>query len=224
MQPEQNNIPQPVQPSNPAPSTVPIGSDYDFILSPQSQSKRKITMPGKSPLSRVIVVVVALIVFIILFNVIKGFIVTPPFSKQAYLAVIQQQSEILHILNSDITANQVQTSLSNSNINFVASTQVVISSAQGQTLSYLAKNKYKIGTKSVALVIQPSIDTQLTNSLQTNSFSQVFSQVMQNQLQTYEQKLTDAYKTSTGAKGKAMLKAQYQDAQLLLKQLNSPAS
>ncbi|HEY4963442.1 MAG TPA: hypothetical protein VIH90_01970 [Candidatus Saccharimonadales bacterium] len=224
MQPEQNYNPTPPQPTNPTPQVSPVGGDYDFILSPKTENRRKLSLPGNSPLTRIIVVILAIIVFLILFNVIKGLVTTPPFSKQDYLAVIQQQSEILHILSTDLSTVQERSSLSNNNINFAASTQVVITSAQNQTISYLANNKYKVSTNAVALVIQPSIDTQFTNSLQTNNFNQLFNQVMQSQLQTYEQKLSAAYKSSNGPKGKAMLRAQYQDSQLLLKQLNSTAS
>jgi hypothetical protein len=221
MQPEQNYNPIPPQPNIPTqqPQT-PMGNNYDFILNPEQLKQRKISMPGNSPLMRIVIVFVALIVVLILFNVIKGLLVTPPFNKSAYLAVIEQQTEILHIITVDIVTQQEKASLSSNNLNFVATTQVVITSNQNETLAYLAKNKDKLNPKIVILVLQPSLDTQLSNSLQTNSFNQGFSQIMQSQISAYRQKIGVAYKSTTGSKGKSLLKAQYHDAELLLKQLN----
>jgi hypothetical protein len=217
VQPNQNPNSQPF----PAPAQPGGGPDYNFIMAPQAPKKRQLIGSGFK--TRLLVLFGGLLLLIILFSVVKGLLTTAPFNQNDYMAVIAQQQEINHILTTDLDNGQRQ-DLSLNNQNFAITSQLAISSAQTQLITYLVDNHKKVDPKKLDVDISSSVDTELTNILSTNNFNPVFDQVMQAQLTTYEQKLMTAYGTTTGPKGRALLKSDYSGAQLLIKQVNSPTS
>jgi hypothetical protein len=223
MQPNQNLSPSPNM-TTPTSNSVPE-PDYNFILQPpQKRPKLKMISGNGSPLSRLVMVLVGFLILLILFSLVKSLLSTSPFNTNDLLSVVQRQSEIAHILSTDLATNNEQTSLNTNNQNFAATALLSINSSQSQIINYLTTNKVKLKTTQIQVILDPSLDNQLSSSLQSNNFNQTFNQIMQNQLSLYELELSTAYKSTSGPKGKILLKSTYQGAQLLNKQLNLPTS
>jgi hypothetical protein len=88
----------------------------------------------------------------------------------------------------------------------------------------LKLNGHTIGTKELNLKVSTAIDNEITGAIAASTYDQTFTQVMQSELTTYEQALSQTFKATSGPKGRALLNNQYSGAQLLLQQINSPDS
>jgi hypothetical protein len=217
MQPDQNqNIGQP--------QSGGLSQDYNFIMADSKPPSKLNGLLRGSLTTRILVLLGGLLILLIVFAIVKSLLTTPQFSTADYITVTQQQAEINYILTTDLTADTRQAALTPANNNFAISAQLSIASAQSQILTYLKTNHVKVSPKQLTANLDKSVDTQLSNSLTTNDFNQVFVQVMQNELQIYAKDLSRAYNTSRGPKGRTMLINQYNGARLLYKQLSAPAS
>lgn len=225
MQPEQNYnpnpmpTPQPIAPSQPA--VNPLGNGYDFLNTPTPNKNPILNLGGTSKLGKIFILLVGLVVIIIIFAIIKSIFTVSPFAQTDWLKVVYRQDEIIHILSNDIQTSQEQSNLNLNDQNFASTASLVLANDQSKTLLYLKNNRVKLNKNITTLVITTNPDSQLTNALQTNNFDQVFKTVMLSELQIYETKLISAYKTTHGVKGKALLTNNYNNAQLLIKQLGS---
>lgn len=184
--------------------------------------KRANPFSNAGMLSRVLMVGGALIVVIILFSVIssavsKGKSVVPPMTS-----VLQYQEEIMH-LTSNTTLSKVGGSdlLDGNNKNFVATANVSVSSATQQNLAYVTANHGKIKPIMLTALVSAKTDQRLTESAQAGTFNDTYRDVMQTVLKNYELTLQRSYQQLHGPKGKALLKDQYAQADLLLKSLQT---
>lgn len=230
MQPDSSYPPPPPVGPPIQPSGAPSGDgtpppDYGFITQPPKPPRRGLTLPGNgSPLMRIVIVLGGLLVLLILFVVIKG-LLSGGGNTQALTTVAQDQQEMIHIITNGTTAaTQQQAVLSSADQNFAATAQLSLTSAQKQLVAYLKTNGKKISLKTLNLKISPAIDQQLTTAASNSTYDTTFKQVMQSKLTNYEAALKAAYKQTKGRKGRQLLSNEYNGAQLLLTQLNSPAS
>lgn len=213
---------QPVayQPAQAQP-TDPTGHQqtYDFIMNPQ-KPVRTVSFPGASSLlGRVAVVGGGLIVLLILFSVVKGFLQTSP-NKADFVSVAQSQQAVLHLADN---ALQQQT-LSTTNQNFAITTQAGLGSEQSELFTYLKSVKIKVNDKEVALKISAATDQRLTTAAAASTYDSTFKEAAQAQLNEYMQALKTAYVHNTGPRGRALLNKDYDSAQLLLQQLDSASN
>jgi hypothetical protein len=192
---------------------------FDFIINPETPV-RKPLLPGFSSMAlRAAAVSGGLLVFLILFVVIKGFI-TGSSPLPGFVSVVQDQQELLHL----IASTDGQHDLTTANQNFVATAQLSLDSSQSDLISYLAKNGNKVDKKQVNLKISQTTDTQLANSTSAGTYNQTFKEVMKSKLNAYSQDLQQTYQQTKGEKGKALLSSQYDQAKLLLIQLEDTKS
>lgn len=207
-----------------SPQNVPSTPDYGFIMEPPKPPRKSLGMSGlggsNSMPFRIAMVLGGLLVLIIIFAIAKS-LFSGGSNTQALTSVAQQQQSMIHILTN---SSGNQQALSANDLNFAATANVTLTSAQHDVIHYMAINGKKVKTMTLNLKISPTIDQQLTTAASDNTYDSTFKQVMQGQLNSYEQALNTAYKQTTGPKGRAMLKEQFQGAQLLLTQLNSPDS
>lgn len=217
----QDSAPQPQSQPQPQPN----GGNYDFIMNP-AKPPRKPLLPTNSIASRLLVVVggifVLLIIFVVVSNLLKGSNHVLP----ALTSVGQQQQELLQLTGADLqtgSSNQAPT-LSANGKNFAATVQLTVGSAQSQLTTYLLNNHYKLKKNLFSLTLSKTLDEQLSAAVSAGNFESTFDTVMQSQLKTYERVLQQAYGQVTGPKGRALLSSDYDQAQLLLTQLSSPAS
>jgi len=185
-----------------------------------NQPANKISLPSGNFLhNRIVLVAGGLFVLLIVIVIFKsllggGFDFTP------YITVGQDQQELIHLSTA---AGLLQTGISTTNQNFAATTQLSVSSAQGTLITYLKNNGQKVSSKTLALRTSLSLDNQLVAATAAATYDQTFQQIMQNQLNTYMHDLQQAYRQTKGVNGHALLNSDYNQAQLLLTQLNQPA-
>lgn len=226
MQPEQPSpppsapLPQPPMPD----TTQRTQPDYSFLTQqPHKTSRLKIPFIGNTLIGRAVVLVVVLVLVVIMLIIIKNLVTSPPFSKTDYLALVERQQEILHILSTDVTPTNLAL-LSISDQNFTYTTKLSLESAQDQTLVLMKDYGDKINVNKLSTIYSADVDDEFTDSLSTNTFDSVFKSEMQLQLEDYMQELKAAYATTTVSPCKSSLRSYYSDAKLLLAALNSPTS
>jgi hypothetical protein len=213
-----------MQPNNPyQPVPPPQPHEYDFLVNSQKPPKRSFSLPGNSskPI-RIAIVVGGLLILIIVFSVIKSAL-SGGGNTQALITVGQDQQQIIHITTS-ITQGDQQTSLSTTNQNFAVTANASLTSAQTQLVAYMKTNGHKVSAKTLGLRVSANTDEQLKTAIANTTYDSTFQSVMQTQLSNYEQALRAAYKQTSGPKGRKLLTDQFNGAQLLLQQLNTPAS
>jgi hypothetical protein len=210
----QNYPPQPSGPQPEAPRQA-----YDFILSPE-QPRRHFNLPGGgNKATRVALVAGALLVVLILFSIIRG-LFSGGMDPAPYLSVAQDQQELIHLAQAATS----QRDLSIVNKNYVYTARLSLASAQSGLLTYLNGQGHKVSPKTLNLKISAASDSRLASAQTAGTYNQTYHDVVESKLKTYLSDLNRAYDTSTGKKGRALLKDDYAQAQLLLKQLNAPAT
>ncbi len=212
MPPTSSNLPPPQVPATPQPH------EYEFIVNPGAPSKRFSFPFGGGTLGRLALVLGGLLVLIIIVVVVKG-LLAPKTSYAPFITIAQDQQELIH-LSTNATQQQ---GLSTTSQNFAITAQLSLTSAESQLLTYLKNNGQKVSTKVLGQKVSASLDSQLTTAAGDSTYDATFQQIMQSQLTVYSQAMKQAY-NGAGPRGKALLNADYNGAQLLLKQLGSPAS
>ena len=214
---------QPQEPSQVPPQQPGIHPDYSFIMSPEPQKKPLSVsgLGGNSLLMRVALVAGGFTVFLIIFAVTaslfsgsKGYVV--PFTT-----VIAEQQELLHIVSTATSSTNSQANLSASNTNTATTIQLAIGSSQSQLLAYLKTNAKKVTTVQLNSKVSATTDQALANAITAGTYDSTFDSVIASQLNSYMLSLKAAYAKAPGAKGRAMLKSDYDQAQLLLTQVSS---
>jgi hypothetical protein len=226
--PETNQVVQPQQPAVTPPDAAPVGPDYGFITEPPKPQRQPFKLPGLGNGSslpvRIAVVAGSLLLLVIIFAIARS-LLSGGGNTEVLTNVAQQQQSMIHILqNGAGENNQQQAVLSDTNQNFAATAKLSLTSAQQELIQYMANNGKKVKTKNLSLKIDPKVDEQLSTAASNSTYDPVFKQVMQDQLTSYEKAIQAAYKETSGPKGRALLQQEFQGAQLLLTQLNSPAS
>jgi len=215
---------QPDQPYSPPtmPTTSSQDPNYDF-LNQGSKSTSRLPFANNSKKTRIIVVIIFVVLLFILFSVVKSFLSSSPISKTDYTAIVDRQQEMLHILSVDVT--QVTfTQLSPPDQNFSATALATLATDQQKTVGYMNDFKIKINGVKLAKLYDSSIDQNFKSALATNTFDTVFKSEMSNQLASYQQELSTAYKATTLTGGRKLLKIEDGEAKLLVTALNSTTS
>jgi len=170
-----------------------------------------------------VIVAAGFILLIILYLIIKALLANPVINNSDYLVVTERQQEMIHILTVDITSSNVGI-LTPAEQNFVATASLTLGNAQTNTLNFMAKNGDKVNQSSLSNVYSTAVDSDLQNSINTNTLQVEFQTVMQTQLNNYLTNLNAAYSSTKVASGKSLLQSEYKTGQLLIKSLNSQTS
>jgi hypothetical protein len=182
-------------------------------MNPQKPPKppMKLLPTGGSPLQRLAIFGGGLVVLIILIAIVAGMLGK---SGQAgtndIIAVAQEQTELARIAAD---AGDNATALATQNL--AHNLELTMTSAQSQTVDYLAQNGHKLGSKTLGLKHSAGTDTTLQNAHDAGTYDSTFVSLVQTQIAAYEQSLRTAYNAKPGPKGEAMLNSQYQAAKLL---------
>lgn len=207
---------QPQAPGPNLPSMQPPQPNYDFIVNPAAPPKKpKFSFSGSSMLAKVIFVAIVLVVLMVAFTIFKAMTAKPNVSSY-YVAVAQDQSLLTHIA----TQATQQSGASTVTLNSAVTVNASITSAQTELLAYMKTINAKATTKQLGLKVTPSVDSTLTNGATAGTYDTVYKTTMDAALATYMKDLKTAYSNTTGPKGKALLSAEFQSAELLVKQLN----
>ncbi len=192
-------------------------NNYEFILNPPAKHRWTFSPSDLGPLKLIIAAVIVLLLLIIIISVGKSLLAGKS-NVPALINVTQDQQEIIHLA----TAAQQQSGLSVANQNLAITSQLSITSAQNDMLTYLVKLGKKVKPKTLQLKVDPILDSQLTAAVNSNTYDTAFHQAMQTKLTGYQLALKQAYAQTKGPNGRAMLSRQYNDANLLLVMLKQP--
>ena len=207
--------PDPGQPNPPQPQT------YDFIVNPEQPSTQRTmpSLPGVSPKTmRAVFIAGGLLVLLILFVFVKGLVSNSP-DLTSFISVAQDQQELIHL----VTAASQQQGLATANQNFAATAQLSLASSESAIVKYLVANGKKVDPKILGAKISTATDTQLTAAAAAATYDQTFQDIMKTKLGAYTGDLKQTYPLIKGKNGRALLNDDFNQAQLLLGQLNSPA-
>ena len=195
---------------------------YAFITNapaaPKQSPLAKLT-GGSSPIRRVLLVLGCIIVLFIILSIVKNLVSSGP-DFTPLVGIAQEQQELIHLA----TNAALQSDLSTSNQNFVATMQLSMTTSQTKTIKYLLINHKKVSPKVLNLKISSTIDSQLTAAAAATTYNETFQSVAQAQLATYANALKQAYQLDKGKNGRALLLNCYQQAQLLQTQLAGPGN
>ncbi|HEX7368195.1 MAG TPA: hypothetical protein VF261_00880 [Candidatus Saccharimonadales bacterium] len=208
----------PYGPSAQAPAqSAPHDAQFEFIMNPQKSAKKGLLLPGGSFAKQLALIGGGTVVLIIIIIVLASSVFGSHANLTPFIGVAQDQTELARVAALGVA------SASDSVAQNVAYTvDLTMTSAQQQTVAYLANNHKKIGVKQLALK-QSTQTTQDLSSAQANStFDSAFMDHIQQLLQTYASDLNAAYKTGPGPKGRQMLIQQYKGAELLITQAQQP--
>jgi len=160
-----------------------------------------------------------LLVLLIIFVIIKG-LLGGSNNFTAFVGVAQDQQELIHL----VAGTSQQTNITAADQNFAATAQLSLTSSRSALISYLTNNRQKVSTKVIDLKVSSATDSQLADAVSAGTYDQTFQQIMKGQLTTYLSDLKQAYKQTSGKRGHALLNDDYNQAQLLVRQLNSASS
>ena len=135
-----------------------------------------------------------------------------------FLELAQDQQQIIIVAK---TADE-QPTLSSVNRNSAITTLSSTTTDQSATIEYMAKNGKKVKPKDLEKTVNPALTEQLTASVAAGTFDSTYKEVMATQLAAYSKNLKSVYEQTGGQNGRELLEKNYQNAQLLLQQLNTP--
>jgi len=174
-------------------------------------------LSGNSLAKRLLVVGLALLMLIVVASVVINLLNSGKDFTPSVISVIQDQQELVHIVSKVKDNSQAQ--LSAANANLAATLQLTMSSSQAQLIHYLANNHHKVSSKQINLKVSATTDQQLTASAAAGTYDSTFISIVQTKLTAYQHDLGLAYQKDKGAKGRALLSSEYDQATLLLGQL-----
>jgi cytoskeletal protein RodZ len=203
--------PQQTPPQYPVINNDPADhSQYDFIMN-QGQPKNTPSFKGgKKPL---LLIVGGLLIVLILVVVVFSFFSKNNESSKPFLAVAQEQQELVRV--ADLQYGAVS---SQSTKNFVISTKSTMLTDNSLLMRYLAQNGAKISDKQLALGTHSTTDTALANAIATSTLDATLTKELQTELTTYKASLRQAYAATTGKNARALLEQFDKNADLLLAQ------
>lgn len=213
-QPEYNGQQAPQAPEHVSPEQA-----FDFIMNPdEPKNNSKFTLGDSLPKKIAVLgggLLVLMIVFVIGKNIFGGGGVS-----ESFVTVAQQQQQILTLTKN---ASEQQ-NLNTTNKNFTETANLSISTSQSELINYLGLIGKKIAPKELLLGVKPSLITQLEAANAATTYNETYKSIMKAELNKYSNLLTATYQETTGEKGRALLSNDFDDAQLLLIQLEDTKS
>jgi len=213
---------QPQQPYT-DPYSNPYNNQYDFIMSPQTPQRRPLLSLGGGSMVKRIAVVAGGVVILIILIVMVSSLFSSSGNVPNMTIVAQDQNEVDRVAtlaiqddSSDVTQ---QTTM-----NFAQNASLSVASDQVQLLNFLTAHGTKLSTATLALKTNPATTQALSAAASSSTFDQVFLTAMQTDLETYASDLQQAYAHSQSNTEKQILNNDYNNEQLLMKQLTSAQS
>jgi hypothetical protein len=179
---------------------------------------RQFSLPGKTRAMRTLFIAGGLLGLVVVLIILKS-LFGGGSGLTSFVVVAQDQQELLHLATG---VSKMQSGVSTANQNLAATTQLSVGSAQVKLIKYLAANGHNVNSKTINLKVSTSFDSQLQAALANTTYDQTFRQIMRTVLKVYMDDMKTAYSQTTGTNGHALLNDDYNQAQLLVTQLNSP--
>lgn len=193
--------------------TQNVNPDYGFIMNNGQVPKKSLLPSGKSPLQRILIVVIGgfllLLVGIVVFSLLSR---GQTSSVDRLVGIVAKQEELARV--AQIGEKQAT---SQDTKNLASTVSLSLISGQQQLLTVIKKQGRKITAKEITAAKNTDTDQELTAAAQANRFDEAFTATMQKQLLSYQQSLNEAYKASSSRSEKQTLLELYNQVRLLTK-------
>lgn len=201
----------------------PGSNPYDFITNNGAQQKPKFSVSNlgdtgsnKGFIVRIGLIVGAGTVLIIIVVVVMSLVGGNKNDEASLIKLAQTQKAI--VLTSDDGTHHIR---SQTKANSAMTTNLAVQTQLSNYLAYLETQGITIKTKQ--LVQGQSADTtaQLKQAVESSTYDSVYAQVIQKQLTSYASDVQTLYQKVTGPKLRTILSNEYDQVQLLVKQLGA---
>jgi len=208
-----------MHPSNPAPPPAPLPNGnsqnpYDFIFNNPQPPKRGLgsALRGNSKKQRIIIAAIGGVIFIIVAMVAFSFITSSgKGSTQALIELAQEQTELVRV--ADTGVGKARSGVAK---NLAITTQLSLQTTQLDTIALLKKNGHKLGAKQLVLRKSIQTDQQLTAAATSNTFDEIFTELLHKQLAAYRVSLQKVNKTAANKAEKEILQTSFNGVTLLI--------
>lgn len=206
---EQKNAPASAPPPVDMSSTTQ--TPYDFIMQNPQKPTGKFNFGG-SKKSRILFVAIIGGVLLSLLIII-GAVVTSSgkTGTQNLVSLAQEQNELIRV--ADIGISKARTADAK---NLATITSFSLRSSQTDTLALLAKQGHKLKPKELAFKQDSSTDNQLNTANLNNKFDEVFLQLLDKSLATYQKDVKQVFDSSKSKSEQQILSTSYNGVTLLV--------
>jgi len=198
---------------------TPNTGQYDFIVSPEASGhhgRRLFSFGGGNLLVTLAIIIGGALVFIIAVAVIVNVFFGSKTNIDELVGIAQTQSEVVRV--SALSAQVHDQGLRNA----AESTQQTVGSQQQALLAFLKKQGRSLKEKDLALKKKVQTDQTLQAAQQANTYDVTFQQTLRTELTDYSAALKTAYNNTGNSTERSLLRGEYTDVQMLLKQLTPP--
>jgi len=188
---------------------------YEFIVAPGVAPKHRLNLLGNSSspfLVRIGLIVGGAVMLMILAAIVISAL-APKGSTPGLTAIAQRQQEIIRIAAAATTQATGQDTK-----NFVANTELTITSDQQKVITYLGSHGTKLDTKQLALDKNAQADTLLTKAATANNYDSAVTQNLTSQLQMYKELLQKTFNQTSSKAAKQLVQSAFAHSDKLLAQ------
>lgn len=187
------------------------GSRFDFMLNNKQVKGRGFGLLHFSQPRNLLIAVIALVVLVIIGSSFLGGHGSIP--TKDLEAIASRQQELIRVSGvAQPLLQQPQT------VNLNATVTAAVTSEQAQLINYMKNQGVTVPTKTLAIDLNQTIDSQLNTARQANSADQTYTSYLKQQLASYQSLINAAY-PKAGTNGKALLKDSYDSTTVLLSSL-----
>jgi|GEM_PF-1513001 len=211
----------PQQPENLPPPPPAATTPYDFFmdqpkqrvssnpLSPNGKQFGTAALQGSSMRSKILMSVIGTITVIAIIAVIFALLPKDKTGPQ-WFAIAQRQQEVIRICTLGSKAKYQSTR------NFAITCQTGVTNNQRQVLAYMNKLDMSYNSKELGLLTNTKVDTRLKSASLSSTYDDVFREIAEQQLTTYNAALSAQLAATAGINGRDTLAKSQTTAKLLL--------
>lgn len=192
--------------------TQPNGDPYSFIFETGTPVKNSFSGAGGSGTKKRILIAaiiggVLLLVFAIAFSVLLG---GSKGNTETLATIYKQQGALIQLAETGMPKAKGPIAR-----NLAATTKLSMITAQKDVLAHMKKQGYKGDVKLLAPVKDSKIDALLLAAEQNNRYDETLTQIIGQQLATYQSTIKKAYDGAADNTGKQLLSTMFKQTGLL---------
>jgi hypothetical protein len=188
---------------------------YEFITSPQKQSKFRLNF-GNTKGQRIIIVAVSFVLLIIIFFILSSILNSSSNAqKERLISLAQTQTEIIRVSElADKQSSDIDTRAS------AIITKMTVETDLQETNLALERKGTELNSKALSLKENEGTDKELEDAFANNMFDEEFNTIIRQQLEDYQTLIQVAHASSSGTE-KQNLAQSFDEIGLLLERVKS---
>lgn len=127
-----------------------------------------------------------------------------------WFALAQRQQEVIRVCTMGSQAKFQSTR------NFAITCQTGVTTSQRELLAYMKKAGFEANPKQLGLLADSKTDARLKTATSSSTFDEVFREIAEQQLTSYNRSLSAQLSSTTGANGREVLTKSQRSVKLLL--------